>query len=33
MIIVTGSVTAREDSPGEIRRLSLEHIQLDDRDL
>jgi hypothetical protein len=31
MIIVTGSVTAREDSPGEIRRLSLEHI--DDRDL
>jgi len=26
MILVTGSVTAREDSLGEIRRLSLEHV-------
>jgi quinol monooxygenase YgiN len=26
MIVVTGSVTAREDSFGEIRRLSLEHV-------
>ena len=27
MIVVTGSVTAREDSLEEIRRLSLEHVQ------
>jgi quinol monooxygenase YgiN len=26
MIVVTGSVTAREDTFGEIRRLSLEHV-------
>jgi quinol monooxygenase YgiN len=26
MIVVTGSVTAREDSFDEIRRLSLEHV-------
>jgi quinol monooxygenase YgiN len=26
MIVVTGSVTAREDSPDEIRTLSLEHV-------
>jgi quinol monooxygenase YgiN len=26
MIVVTGSVTAREDSLGEITRLSLEHV-------
>jgi quinol monooxygenase YgiN len=26
MIVVTGSVTAREDSFGEIRELSLEHV-------
>jgi quinol monooxygenase YgiN len=26
MIMVTGSVTAREDSFGEVRRLSLEHV-------
>ena len=26
MIVVTGSVTAREDSFGEVRRLSLEHV-------
>ena len=26
MILVTGSVTAREDSFGEVRRLSLEHV-------
>jgi quinol monooxygenase YgiN len=26
MILVTGSVTAREDSLGEVRRLSLEHV-------
>ena len=26
MILVTGSVTAREDSLGEITRLSLEHV-------
>jgi quinol monooxygenase YgiN len=26
MIVVTGSVTAREDSLSEIRRLSLEHV-------
>jgi quinol monooxygenase YgiN len=26
MIVVTGSVTAREDSLGETRRLSLEHV-------
>jgi quinol monooxygenase YgiN len=26
MIVVTGSVTAREDSLAEIRRLSLEHV-------
>jgi quinol monooxygenase YgiN len=26
MIVVTGSVTAREDCLGEIRRLSLEHV-------
>jgi quinol monooxygenase YgiN len=26
MIVVTGSVTAREDSLGEISRLSLEHV-------
>jgi quinol monooxygenase YgiN len=26
MIVVTGSVTAREDSLGEIRKLSLEHV-------
>ena len=26
MIIVTGSVTAREDSFDEVRRLSLEHV-------
>ena len=26
MIVVTGSVTAREDSLGEARRLSLEHV-------
>ena len=27
MILVTGSVTAREDSLSEIRRLSLEHVR------
>jgi quinol monooxygenase YgiN len=27
MIVVTGSVTAREDSFSEIRRLSLEHVR------
>lgn len=27
MIVVTGSVTAREDSFSEVRRLSLEHVQ------
>jgi quinol monooxygenase YgiN len=27
MIVVTGSVTAREDSLAEIRQLSLEHVQ------
>jgi quinol monooxygenase YgiN len=27
MIVVTGSVTAREDSLGEVRKLSLEHVQ------
>jgi quinol monooxygenase YgiN len=27
MIVVTGSVTARQDSLEEIRRLSLEHVQ------
>ena len=27
MIVVTGSVTAREDSLSEIRRLSLEHVR------
>ena len=27
MIVVTGSVTAREDSFDEIRRLSLEHVR------
>jgi quinol monooxygenase YgiN len=26
MIVVTGSVTAREDSFGEVRKLSLEHV-------
>jgi quinol monooxygenase YgiN len=26
MIVVTGSVTAREDSFGEVRELSLEHV-------
>jgi quinol monooxygenase YgiN len=26
MIVVTGSVTAREDSLGEIRKMSLEHV-------
>jgi quinol monooxygenase YgiN len=26
MIVVTGSVTAREDSLNEVRRLSLEHV-------
>jgi quinol monooxygenase YgiN len=26
MIVVTGSVTAREDSFAEVRRLSLEHV-------
>jgi quinol monooxygenase YgiN len=26
MIVVTGSVTAREDSLSEVRRLSLEHV-------
>jgi quinol monooxygenase YgiN len=26
MIVVTGSVTAREDSQGEVTRLSLEHV-------
>jgi hypothetical protein len=26
MIVVTGSVTAREDSLEEVRRLSLEHV-------
>lgn len=26
MIVVTGSVTAREDSLGEVRQLSLEHV-------
>ena len=26
MIVVTGSVTAREDSLGEVRKLSLEHV-------
>ena len=26
MILVTGSVTAREDSLGEVRKLSLEHV-------
>ena len=26
MIAVTGSVTAREDSLGEVRKLSLEHV-------
>ena len=26
MIVVTGSVTAREDSFDEVRRLSLEHV-------
>jgi quinol monooxygenase YgiN len=26
MIVVTGSVTAREDSFSEVRRLSLEHV-------
>jgi quinol monooxygenase YgiN len=26
MIVVTGSVTARENSLGEIRKLSLEHV-------
>jgi quinol monooxygenase YgiN len=26
MIVVTGSVTAREDSIDEVRRLSLEHV-------
>jgi quinol monooxygenase YgiN len=26
MIVVTGSVTAREDSFNEVRRLSLEHV-------
>ena len=26
MIVVTGSVTAREDSLDEVRRLSLEHV-------
>ena len=27
MIVVTGSVTAREDSFDEVRKLSLEHVQ------
>ena len=27
MIVVTGSVTARQDSFDEVRRLSLEHVQ------
>ena len=27
MILVTGSVTAREDSLGEVRKLSLEHVR------
>ena len=27
MIVVTGSITAREDSFSEVRRLSLEHVQ------
>ena len=27
MIVVTGSVTAREDSLGEVRKLSLEHVR------
>src|SRR5450631_4741304 len=26
MIVVTGSVTAREDTLGEVRKLSLEHV-------
>ena len=26
MIVVTGSVTAREESLGEVRKLSLEHV-------
>ena len=26
MIVVTGSVTARQDSFDEVRRLSLEHV-------
>ena len=26
MIVVTGSVTARQDSLGEVRKLSLEHV-------
>jgi quinol monooxygenase YgiN len=26
MVVVTGSVTAREDSLSEVRRLSLEHV-------
>ena len=26
MIVVTGSVTAREDSFGEVKKLSLEHV-------
>ena len=27
MIVVTGSVTAREETLGDVRRLSLEHVQ------
>ena len=27
MIVVTGSITARQDSLEEVRRLSLEHVQ------
>ena len=33
MILVTGSVTAREDSLGEISRLSLEHVQRSRKEL
>ena len=33
MIVVTGSVTAREDSFQEIRRLSLEHVHRSRKEL
>jgi quinol monooxygenase YgiN len=33
MILVTGSVTARQDSLGEVSRLSLEHVHRSRKEL